>query len=132
MAKRHSLMCYSRASRFVVSLVLLVTALGFASCDGSSSSDPSIHGVSGAISGLAPGESVRLVLDGKYPITVSSSGTFTFPVAVSTSAAYAVTVATLDFPGFSGHAKLTAKPARREADASQAKHWEGPTDLPVH
>jgi hypothetical protein len=86
-------MCYSRASRFVVSLVLLVTALGFASCDGSSSSDPSIHGVSGAISGLAPGESVRLVLDGKYPITVSSSGTFTFPVAVSTSAAYAITIA---------------------------------------
>jgi len=86
-------MCCSRASRLVLSLVLLVTALGLAACDGSSSSDPSIHGVSGAVSGLASDESVRLELDGKYPITVSSSGTFTFPVGLSNSAAYSVTVA---------------------------------------
>jgi hypothetical protein len=84
-------MCYSRSRRLVVSIVLLVAALGLAACDGSS--DPSIHGVSGAVSGLASDESVRLELDGKYPITVSSSGTFTFPVGVSTSAAYSVTVA---------------------------------------
>jgi hypothetical protein len=86
-------MCYSRTSRFLLSMVLLLGALGLAACDGSSSSDPSIHGVSGAISGLARGESVRLVLDGKYPVTVSSSGTFTFPVGLSNSAAYSVTVA---------------------------------------
>jgi hypothetical protein len=86
-------MCYSRASHLVLSVVLLVATLGLAACDGSSSSDPSIYGVSGAVSGLASDASVRLELDGKYPITVSSSGSFTFPVAVSTSAAYSVTVA---------------------------------------
>jgi hypothetical protein len=86
-------MCYSRSSRFLLSMVLLVAALGLAACDGSSSSDPSIHGVSGAVSGLASDESVRLELDGKYPITVNASGTFTFPAGVSNTAAYSVTVA---------------------------------------
>ena len=38
-------MCYSRTSRFLLSMVLLLGALGLAACDGSSSSDPSIHGV---------------------------------------------------------------------------------------
>jgi hypothetical protein len=77
--------------RLVASLVLPLAALGLVCC---SSSDPSVHGVSGAVAGLAPGESVRLELNGGNAITVNSTGTFNFPVAVSTTAASSVTVVT--------------------------------------
>ncbi len=70
-------------------MVLPLAALGLVCC---SSSDPSVHGVSGAVAGLAPGESVRLELNGGNAITVNSTGTFNFPVAVSTTAASSVTV----------------------------------------
>jgi hypothetical protein len=80
----------SQASRLVASIVLPLVALGLASCG---SSDPSVHGVSGAVAGLTPGESVRLELNGGNQITVSSLGTFTFPAAVGNDAAYSVTVA---------------------------------------
>jgi hypothetical protein len=79
----------SQASRFVASMVLALVGVGLASCG---SSDPNVHGVSGAVAGLTPGESVRLELNGGNQITVSSLGTFTFPVAVGNNAAYSVTV----------------------------------------
>jgi hypothetical protein len=79
----------SQASRFVASMVLALVAVGLASCG---SSDPNVHGVSGAVAGLTPGESVRLELNGGNQITVSSLGTFTFPAAVGNNAAYSVTV----------------------------------------
>jgi hypothetical protein len=79
----------SQASRLVASMMLPLVALGLASCG---SSDASVHGVSGAVAGLTPGESVRLELNGGNQITVSSLGTFTFPAAVGNDAAYSVTV----------------------------------------
>jgi hypothetical protein len=91
MTKRYSLMSCWQPRRLLASLVLPLAAVGLVCC---SSSDPSVHGVSGAVAGLAPGESVRLELNGGNAITVNSTGTFTFPVAVSTSAASSVTVVT--------------------------------------
>lgn len=80
----------SYSGRFIVSLVLLLAALGLASCD---SSDPSAYTVSGTVSGLAKSESLALQLNGGDSLTVSSTGTFTFPNAVSPTGKYSVTVA---------------------------------------
>jgi hypothetical protein len=84
-------MSCSRTNRLVASILLMVAALGLACCN---SNDPSIYGVSGAVAGLTSGESVMLELNGANALTVSSTGMFTFPVAVSTNSAYRVTVAT--------------------------------------
>jgi hypothetical protein len=81
----------SRIHRSVASLVLSLALMGLASCGGSS--DPNAYSVSGKVAGLASGESMELELNGRA-ITVSASGAFSFPDAVSPNAAYAVAVAT--------------------------------------
>ncbi len=78
------------AGRLLASLVLLLAALGLAACD--SSSGGGVDSVSGSVSGLAKGESLVLQLNGGSTVTVSSSGTFTFPNGVGTTGNYAVTI----------------------------------------
>jgi hypothetical protein len=82
----------SCAGRLVASVVLLLVALGLAACDSSGSGAGSAS-VSGSVSGLASDKSVVLELNGGSALTVSSSGVFTFPNAVSANSSYSVTVA---------------------------------------
>jgi hypothetical protein len=82
----------SSVRRLLASLVLLLIALGLAACD-SSGSGGGVDTVSGSVSGLAKGESLVLELNGAGTLTVSSSGTFTFPNGVSTTGNYSVTIA---------------------------------------
>jgi len=91
MDQRSSVMRCSWAARLLASLVLVVAAAGLACCD---SNDSNVDAVSGSVSGLAPGESVVLELNGKNAMSVSSAGMFTFPVGVSANTAYSVTVST--------------------------------------
>ncbi len=80
------------AGRLVASVVLLLAALGLAACD-SSGSGGGVDTVSGSVSGLAKGESLVLELNGGGTLTVSSSGTFTFPNGVGTTGNYSVSIA---------------------------------------
>jgi len=91
MDQRYSVMRWSWAARLLAAVVLVVATAGLACCD---SSDSNMEGVSGSVSGLSPGESVVLELNGRNPMSVSSAGRFTFPVGVSANNAYSVTVAT--------------------------------------
>lgn len=75
-----------RSTAFVV---LLVLGLALASCGDSSDA----YSVSGNVAGLGSKESLELQMNGQA-MTVSASGPFTFPTAVSPNAAYAVSVAT--------------------------------------
>jgi hypothetical protein len=84
------IMYSSYAGRLVASVVLLLGTLGLAACDSSGAGSAS---VSGSVSGLASDKSVVLELNGGSALTVSSSGVFTFPNAVSVNSTYSVTVA---------------------------------------
>ncbi len=81
------------AGRLVASVALLLAALSLASCD-SSGSGGSVDTVSGSVSGLASGASLLLELNQASTVTVTSSGSFTFPTGVSPNGTYSVTVAT--------------------------------------
>lgn len=65
---------------------------GIASCGGSSA--PSSFTIGGTVSGLAPGNSVVLQNNGADSLTLTSSSSFKFPVAVAGTESYHVTVAT--------------------------------------
>jgi hypothetical protein len=82
----------SSVRRLLASLVLLLAALGLGACDGSGSGG-AVDTVTGSVSGLAKGESLVLELNGGDTLTVSSSGTFTFPSGVGTTGNYSVTIA---------------------------------------
>ena len=53
---------------------------------------PSAFSVGGTVSGLAAGQSVKLLDEGGSALTVATNGSFTFPGYVMTGTAYAITV----------------------------------------
>lgn len=70
--------------------------LALAACGGSGGGliTPATYTIGGTVAGLAANESVTLSNNGAGSLTVSSSGTFTFPQPISPGGSYAVTVTT--------------------------------------
>src|SRR5580698_1088586 len=76
-----------------VACVALISACGGGGSNSSAPSPAASYTVGGMVTGLSTG-SLVLLDNGADALTVSSSGAFTFKTALSSGAAYAVTIAT--------------------------------------
>ena len=67
--------------------------LGLSACGGGSTTTPE-YSISGSVTGLVSGQTVTVLDNGGDALTLSASGTFTFPTNVAAGGGYAVSVQT--------------------------------------
>ncbi|CAJ0783391.1 NHL repeat-containing protein [Ralstonia chuxiongensis] len=73
--------------------LMLLSACGGGAEDTSNPVDPT-YSIAGTVTGLATGAKVTLLNNGQDALQISASGRFAFPIGVSSSSRYAVTVGT--------------------------------------
>jgi hypothetical protein len=83
--KHRSTLVIPLATAFIAA----AAALGLAACGGGGNAN-----IEGSVSGIATGQSVTLQDNGSDTITVTASGSFTFPTQLSGGSSYNVTVLT--------------------------------------
>src|ERR1022692_4904525 len=86
---------FRAAGKWLASFVLVTVTAGFGSCSGGGGGGPQgyLH-LQGSVSGLSPGQSVVLQIDGNGTTAVSANGSFQFSVLLAAGDPYSVTVFT--------------------------------------
>ena len=86
---------FRAAGKWLAAFVLVTVTAGFGSCSGGGGGGPQgyLH-LQGSVSGLSPGQSVVLQIDGNGTTAVSANGSFQFSVLLAAGDPYSVTVFT--------------------------------------
>jgi uncharacterized repeat protein (TIGR03803 family) len=82
------------ARRLALPFLLIASLTALSDCGGGGKSTPQTYTVGGSMSGLDAGQNVILFINNGAALNVTGNGAFTFAIALSSGASYAITVGT--------------------------------------